>query len=348
MHAAATNPARHRPGQHLAAVHPPGQPRRSSSRRRRSSRNGPTAASARRPASAARRAATPPRGARARRAHRPRPLRGQADVGRGRGAAPRRRRRNVRRLPQRRHRRASASSTGAKTATSPDRAGLIGSSIATDRLRFDSAHGDRRPDRCLAIDAGVTVATVLRDLAESRGARPRAARRRAAASIGASPIPIRRRPASRCRASTSTRAQGRVLVFGESEVRFLETLTPDERVGCPAARLLPRLPCLRRDRPASTRRRSCSAEADRGELPLLRTARGDAAGDGAALGGARSVPGAAGRRPRRAHGHPRPRRADGRRERHRQERMRARPRRPRPPAGGRRCGGAALPRASRS
>ena len=50
-----------------------------------------------------------------------------------------------------------------------------------------------------------------------------------AASIAESLVPTYRRPVSPSRASTSICAPGRVLVFGNSEVRYLESLRPADR-----------------------------------------------------------------------------------------------------------------------
>ena len=69
---------------------------------------------------------------------------------------------------------------------------------------------------------------------------------------------------------------GRVLVFGESEVRYLETLDRRRARRRPAAGLQPRAALPRSSPAASTRRRKSLAEADRAGVPLLRTRARDA------------------------------------------------------------------------
>ena len=160
-----------------------------------------------------------------------------------------------------------------------------------------------------------------------RSARPRAARRRRRArtphhhSAHTEDRP-RARPAS-----TQYLRPGRVLVFGDSEVRYLETLTPDERAA--ALRRVFSHELRACSSPAGARRRPKRSPKPTGAgVPLLRPRR------------RRRTPSRSCRRcsmrtsrrghgPRRADGHPRTRRARHRRERHRQERVRARSRRPR-------------------
>ena len=122
---------------------------------------------------------------------------------------------------------------------------------------------------------------------------------------------------------------GRVLVFGESEVRYLEgldtTRADDARRGVRARHSL-RADHRRRTPPpqllAASERIACRCCARRRHADRHRQDRRPARRR------ARRARGHA----RRADGHPGPRRADHRRQRDRQERMRARSRRPRPSA----------------
>ncbi len=130
---------------------------------------------------------------------------------------------------------------------------------------------------------------------------------------------------------------GRVLVFGQSEVRFLATrLDADDAAGDDRGGLQPRQRLRGRDQePRAADRARRRRPSGRG-VPVLRTALSTPvafAKLGALLDdllAPRTLP------PRGAGRRPRPRGADGGRERHRQERVRARADPPRPPPGLRR------------
>ena len=130
---------------------------------------------------------------------------------------------------------------------------------------------------------------------------------------------------------------GRVLIFGESEIRYLESLDAAARLRTAAPGADARFSL----RPHHRRLHASAGgrvEAERAELPLLKTP----VATPTAIAKLTSIleDSLAERTVMHAvlHGHPRPRRADRRRERHRQERVRARPDRPRPPARRRRHG----------
>ena len=182
------------------------------------------------------------------------------------------------------------------------------------------------------------------DPARPRGVqepRPRAARRRRGAR---SPHhhPAHQKTGLALSGFDAYLREGRVLVFGESEIRYLESLEQPARTDVLAAH-----PRLRAAVRARHRRPRAAARGDGRSRSRPRAAAADPHGDPrrdvAAVGGARHLPVGARRRPRRAARHPRARRAGGRGERHRQERVRARPGRPRPSPGRRRRGRAALP-----
>ena len=136
-----------------------------------------------------------------------------------------------------------------------------------------------------------------------------------------------------------------MLVFGESEVRYLESLPPAERTAVAATRLRPR-PAVRADhrrlraagrgrspRPTRATCRCCEHAAATPEAMARLSAVLDSylGARGAVHGVLMDILGLGV--------------LVGRRERHRQERVRARPGRPRTSAGRRRRGGAAVPRA---
>ena len=136
---------------------------------------------------------------------------------------------------------------------------------------------------------------------------------------------------------------GRVLVFGESEVRYLEALDAPARDAALQPRLQPR-PAVRPDhQAASTPPPELSSTADRAARAAAAHALRDARAMAQLSALLDNLPVAARRSPRRAARHPRPRRAGRGGERHRQERVRARPGRPRPSAGRRRCRRGAAP-----
>ena len=121
---------------------------------------------------------------------------------------------------------------------------------------------------------------------------------------------------------------GRILLFGDSEVRFLESLEPEARRQALAKCFNADLPCLlvtggAEHRPGDRAGRGAGQRADPAH------AGADRGGDRQAHRGARGSPGASRDDSRRADRHSRPRRADRRRERHRQERVRPRPGGPR-------------------
>ena len=121
---------------------------------------------------------------------------------------------------------------------------------------------------------GVTVATVLRDLAESRTldlevlAGASGLERRIT-------IPHTQKTGLALSGFDAYLRSGRVLVFGESEVRYLETLTADDRTAVLRRVFGHGLPCLLITGgfvPAP----EAIAEADRAGVPLLGTAAGTA------------------------------------------------------------------------
>ncbi len=190
--------------------------------------------------------------------------------------------------------------------------------------------------------AGVTVATVLRDLAESRSldlellAGAEGLDRRIT-------IPHTQKTGLALSGFDAYLRDGRVLVFGESEIRYLESLADARADRGPAAASSATIFRACSSPTASTLPPKCSIEADRAQVPLLRTRAATPEAMARLSAVLDTYLAARGDRPRRADGHPRPRRARRRRERHRQERVRARPRRARPPAGRRRCRRAAVP-----
>jgi HPr kinase/phosphorylase len=116
---------------------------------------------------------------------------------------------------------------------------------------------------------GVTVATVLRDLADSRAldlellAGADGVDRRIT-------VPHTQKTGLALSGFDAYLRGGRVLVFGESEIRYLETLTSEARAGVMQRVLGRDLPCLvvtdGHTPPPET-----VAEADRARVPLLRT-----------------------------------------------------------------------------
>ena len=164
-------------------------------------------------------------------------------------------------VPQRRHRSGQHPVPSQGRQSLADRAGLVSLLHERPPARRDLDPGCSisRQDRLAMNDASpprsVTVGTVLRESERSRGARRRAARRRRPASTAASPFPTRRRPALRCPASTPTCRAARVLVFGESEVHYLETLTADDARAALRRVFSHPLPCLLVTGGATRRRR---------------------------------------------------------------------------------------------
>jgi HPr kinase/phosphorylase len=116
---------------------------------------------------------------------------------------------------------------------------------------------------------GVPVAIVLRDLAESRGMDLELL-------AGASGVdrrisnPHPQKTGLALTGFDKYLREGRVLVFGESEVRFLESLSPDERTTVVRAVFTHPLPCLVITA-GLTPPPELWVEADRVGLPLLRT-----------------------------------------------------------------------------
>jgi HPr kinase/phosphorylase len=117
--------------------------------------------------------------------------------------------------------------------------------------------------------AGVTVATVLRDLADSRAIDLELI----AGAGGVNRRITNPHPQKTGLALSGFDAylrDGRALVFGESEVRFLESLAPDARTAVLRRVLEHQLPCLvvtdNFNPPPQA-----SVEADRANVPLLRT-----------------------------------------------------------------------------
>ena len=116
---------------------------------------------------------------------------------------------------------------------------------------------------------GVSVATVLRDLAESR-----ALDLEVLAGAGGTDRRITNPHPQKTGLALSGFDQylreGRVLVFGESEVRFLDSLSPGERTAVMRLVYSHALPCVvitDNVEPA----KEIVAEADRADVPLMRT-----------------------------------------------------------------------------
>ena len=139
--------------------------------------------------------------------------------------------------------------------------------------------------------AGVQVATVLRDLAESR-----AIELELLAGGGGVDRRITNPHPQKTGLALSGFDQylreGRVLVLGESEVRFLESLPADERIGVVRrvfAHALPALVITAGFRPPP----DVVVEADRANLPLMKTRGATPLVMARLSGGARHLPGAA-------------------------------------------------------
>jgi HPr kinase/phosphorylase len=117
--------------------------------------------------------------------------------------------------------------------------------------------------------AGVTVATVLRDLADSRSldleliAGGEGLDRRIT-------IPHTQKTGLALSGFDAYLRGGRVLVFGESEIRYLEMLEPPDRTGVIRRVLSRNLPCLLITDGFATPP-ELAVEADRARVPLLRT-----------------------------------------------------------------------------
>ncbi len=131
---------------------------------------------------------------------------------------------------------------------------------------------------------------------------------------------------------------GRILILGESEIRFLESLAGGVPAGSAAADLRARHPGGDDHRRARRRPPELLLASERAGVPLLAHAAADADRHRESQRDPRGLAGRADDHPRRADGHPRARRAHRRGERHRQERVRARPGRPRASARRRRHG----------
>ena len=133
---------------------------------------------------------------------------------------------------------------------------------------------------------GVTVATVLRDLADSRALDLELLA--GADGLGRRiTIPHTQKTGLALSGFDAYLRGGRVLVFGESEVRYLEALDAAARTAVLRRVLSHDLPCLLDHRRLRRRRRKLPIEADRAHVPLLRTRAADARGDVAAVGGPR-------------------------------------------------------------
>ena len=177
--------------------------------------------------------------------------------------------------------------------------------------------------------AGVTIRTILRDLAESRSLdldswpAPRV-------SIGGSPFRIRRRPDSRCRVSTHTCAKDACWSSARARSGISRASTTTRGSSAALSAFAYALPCVLVtdgfDPPAEV-----PIEADRAQVPLLRTRAATPERCRGSPPSSIPICSARGHHPRRAAGHPRARRARRGGERHRQERVRARSRRARPP-----------------
>src|SRR5690349_9342923 len=147
-----------------------------------------------------------------------------------------------------------ASCTAAKTATSR----------SSNRIRI----GRFRPDTDTMTQPGVTVGTVLRDLAETRGID---------LELLAGAGGVDRRISNPHPQKTGLALsgfdqylrEGRVLVLGESEVRFLESLSPDARTGIARRVFGHSIPCLVITAGFHPPQELCD-EADLSNLPLMR------------------------------------------------------------------------------
>jgi HPr kinase/phosphorylase len=116
---------------------------------------------------------------------------------------------------------------------------------------------------------GVSVATVLRDLADSRALDLELLGGRAGLDRHIT-IPHTQKTGLALSGFDAYLRGGRVLVFGESEVRYLDTLTPEARAGVMHRVFSRDLPCLVVT-DGHTPAAEVIAEADRAGVPLLRT-----------------------------------------------------------------------------
>src|SRR5688572_33068639 len=116
---------------------------------------------------------------------------------------------------------------------------------------------------------GVTVATLLRDLADSRVLVLELVAGEAGVERRIT-IPQPQKTGLALSGFDAYLRGGRVLVFGESEIRYLETLEPPDRTAVVRRVLSHDLPCLLItdgfDTPPEL-----AVEADRSRVPLLRT-----------------------------------------------------------------------------
>ena len=117
--------------------------------------------------------------------------------------------------------------------------------------------------------AGVTVATVLRDLADSRSLDLELLAGGAGLDRRIT-IPHTQKTGLALSGFDAYLRGGRVLVFGESEIRYLETLEPPDRTAVVRRVLSHDLPCLLITDGFDTPQ-ELSVEADRARVPLLRT-----------------------------------------------------------------------------
>ena len=190
-----------------------------------------------------------------------------------------RRRRDLRRLPQRRHRRHQHRPPPQGRQPGLDRTGLQMTiadcdddcrlRLATHRHRNRSrsqSHRNRNDDVARR-PGGHSAARPGR----IPGHRPRAARRAPEASIGASPIRIPRRPAWPCRGSTSTSARGASSSSARARSASSSRSPPAERSAVDPAASSPTPSRAWSSPPVSSRRRKCSTRRDRANLPRLKT-----------------------------------------------------------------------------
>ena len=164
---------------------------------------------------------------------------------------------------------------------------------------------------------GVTVATLLRDLADSRALVVNLAAGRAGLERRIV-IPQPQKTGLALSGFDAYLHGGRVLVFGESEIRYVESLPPAERFVSLKRVFAHDLPCVLvtggftpPNELVSRRRRSGGA--------APRDPCGHPRGDDPTVRDTRRLPVGTGGGPRRADGHPRPGRPRGGGERHRQE-----------------------------
>ena len=168
------------------------------------------------------------------------------------------------------------------------------------------------------------------------GARPGARWPAPPASIGAITSPYIQKTGLALAGYHEYLRPGRVLIYGDSEVRYLQGLPPEARLEVLARSFAAGIPCVLATSDAAAAGGGGARPPTAPACRCCATAISTPLAIGKLIVDARRPPGVARGRARRADGRARPGRADRRRERHRQERVRARPGRPRPSPGRRR------------